>query len=297
MNLILVLNRDAGTLRDVDADKAAEELAAIFRERGHEIAVELHAGGGAVEAVRRACREARADALIVGGGDGTVSAAAAAAAECGATLGILPLGTMNLFARSLGIPLEMKAAATALASARPACVDIGEVNGRFFVHHVALGLHAEVVRTRDRMTFDSRLGKIRASFRAWWMVVREPPRLDAEIRVGARTFRRRTAAILVSNNPLGEGHLPYADDPSEGALGLYVVKSRRLPDLITLALRLAVGALSRTPQLDQWRAEEVEIVLPEARVKASVDGEAVSLETPIRCSSRKQGLSVLRPQE
>lgn len=295
MNLTLVLNRNAGTLRGVDAEGAAEALAATFRDRGHSIAVEVHEGGQAVEAIRRICRAREADAIVVGGGDGTISAAAAAAAECGVALGVLPLGTMNLFARSLGIPIEMQAAAVALAEGRLASVDICEVNGRLFVHHVAIGLHAKLVRVRERMTYASRHGKVWASLQAWWMVVRAPPRLDAQIRADDWAFRRRTAAILVSNNPLGEGHLPYADDPRDGALGLYVARSRRLPDLVRLTARLAVGAIAADPHLEEWQASDVEIALAAPTVDASVDGEVVSLATPLLCRSRPRGLRVLRP--
>jgi diacylglycerol kinase family enzyme len=297
MKIILVLNRGAGTLRGVDPEIAAKEIAEIFRARGHEVVSEVRDGKDAVDAVRRACGDKGIDAVVVGGGDGSVSAAAAAAAECGTTLGILPLGTMNLFARSLGIPLDMHSAAEALADGAPDAVDIGEVNGRFFVHHIALGLHAKMVRTRERMTYASRFGKIAASVQAWWLVVRQPPRLDAEIRADKIILRRRTAGILVSNNPLGEGHLPYADDPSEGTLGLYVVTSRRVPDLIGLAIRVAVGVIAGNPYLEQRLAREVEVVLPQATVEASVDGEMVTLKTPIRCRSRRGGLSVIRPKE
>ncbi len=297
MNLVLILNRDAGALRGVDAGQAAEALAAIFRERGHAVATEVREGKDAVGAIERACRSGDADAIIAGGGDGTISAAAAAAAECGVALGVLPLGTMNLFARSLGMPLEMQAAAAALADGILAEVDICEVNDRLFVHHVAIGLHAKLVRARERMDYASRLGKMRASLQAWWMVVRRPPRLDATILADARSFRRRTAAILLSNNPLGEGHLPYADDPSEGALGLYVVRSRRLPDLVKLTALIAVGAIADNPHLEKWFAREIEIGLATTRVDASLDGEIVTLATPLSIRSRRGGLRVLRPTE
>ena len=128
------------------------------------------------------------------------------------------------------------------------------------------------------------------------MVVREPPRLDAEIRADARAFRRRTAAILVSNNALGEGHLPYADDPSDGALGLYVVRSRRAAGPGRSSPRaFAVGAIAGNPHLEQWLARDVEISLPSGTVDASVDGEMVSLKTPLHCCSRRGGLRVLKP--
>src|SRR6188768_2300081 len=138
MRLRIILNSDAGTLTGLDPEEAAASLAAIFRKHGHEAEAQALAGKAAIEAIEQACGEADLDAIVVCGGDGTISFAAAAAARSRKTLGILPLGTMNLFARSLGIPLEMTAAAVAVAGGEKVAVDIGEVNGRLFVHHVTL---------------------------------------------------------------------------------------------------------------------------------------------------------------
>jgi diacylglycerol kinase family enzyme len=202
---------------------------------------------------------------------------------------------MNLFARSLGVPLDMRAAAEALAPGATASVDIGEVNGRPFVHHVTLGLHPRMIRIRERLTYGSRLGKILATLQAWWVVVRQPPRLAVRIAVGADRLERRTAAILVTNNPLGEGHLPYADDLQQGELGLYLTTSRRWSDLVQLAARLAFGEIAGTPLLESRRAPSVEIAFDRVIANASVDGELVSLETPLGLRVRRRGLTVLRP--
>jgi diacylglycerol kinase family enzyme len=174
-------------------------------------------------------------------------------------------------------------------------VDICEVNGRLFVHHVTLGLHARMILLRKKLTYRSRLGKIGASIRAWWVAVREPPRLDARIRADTNELQIRTAAILVTNNPLGEGHLPYADDPRQGMLGLYVARSIRPRDLFMIAIRLALGRISRTPLLDSWTAREVDVTLPVPTADASIDGEIVPLEVPLRCRLHEGGLKVLRP--
>ena len=296
MRLTLILNRNAGTLRGLDPDAAAADLAEIFRAHGHEVAAEALECGEAIAAIERSCRESASDVLVVGGGDGTISAAAAVAAKTGKTLGILPLGTMNLFARSLGIPLDMKVAAEAIATGQKVAVDIGEVNGRYFVHHVTLGLHARMILLRARLDYGSRLGKIRASCQAWWVAVRNPPSLDARIRADAEEFQRRTAAILVTNNPLGEGHIPYADDPRQGMFGLYVAKSPRWHDLLNMAVRMALGSISANPLLDGWVAKEVDIALSTPTVNASVDGEIVLLDTPLRCRLHRGGLSVLKPR-
>jgi diacylglycerol kinase family enzyme len=297
MRLALILNREAGTLRGVDAEKAAGDIADIFRSHSHEVVVELLDGKGSVAAIARACGDGGCDAIVVGAGDGTVSFAAAAAAKDGRTLGILPLGTMNLFARSLGLPLEMRAAAEAIADGEVVPVDIGEVNGRYFVHHVTLGLHARMILLRARMTYASRLGKLWASAKAGWTAVRNPPTLDARIRADDRTFRRRTAAILVTNNPLGEGHLPYADDLRQGMLGLYVARSPHPLDLLRLAAGMILGKFSANQFLDDWVAQEVDIEVGSPTVSASVDGEIVSLQPPLRCRLHRGGLKVLRPRD
>ncbi len=295
MRLTLILNRNAGTLRDIDPDKAGEDIAEIFRARGYDVTVCVLEGKEAAAAIAGGAEDETVDVLVVGGGDGTISAAGAAAARARKTLGILPLGTMNLFARSLGIPLDMRAAAEAIADGEAVAVDIGEVNGRFFVHHVTLGLHARMILTRARLGYGSRLGKIRASCQAWWTAVRNPPNLKARIRFDGRQIERRTAAILVTNNPLGEGHIPYADDPRQGMLGLYVANSLRWSDLLSMAVRMLFGSFSANPLLDNWVAREVDITLPAPSVEASVDGEIVELATPLRCRVRRGGLTVLRP--
>jgi diacylglycerol kinase family enzyme len=296
MRLRLVLNRNAGTLRSGDPEAIAEELAGVFRAHGHEVRLDLLDGREAVAAVTRICEEKDCDVVVVGGGDGTISAAAAAAAKSGHTLGILPLGTMNLFARSLHIPLRPAEAAEALATAEKVDVDIGEVNGRYFTHHVTLGLHPRMIRMREKIDYASRLGKLWASTQAWWMVVRHPPRLDVSVTADGETFRRRTAAVLISNNPLGEGHLPYADDPRQGRLGIYIAKSRRWQDLTQLAAQMILGDIARNSLLERRQAREVGIAVAGQTVRASVDGEIVSLETPLTCTLHHGGLSVLRPR-
>ena len=295
MNITLVLNSNAGRLRGVDPEQAAEAAAAVFRARGHAVKTEILAGHDAVAAIARVCRDGGFDAIVVGGGDGTVSAAAAAAAESGTALGVLPLGTMNLFARSLGMPLELHAAVEAIAAGETMDVDIGEVNGRLFTHAVGLGLHPRMIRLRGRLRYGSWIGKILASMQAWLTAVRKPPLIEVQIRADGRSFERRTSALLISNNPLGEGHLPYADDLRQGKLGLYIATSRRWQDLVRLAARLTLGEIADNPFIESHLAEAIEIALSHSTVNASVDGEIVSFETPLRLNLRKSGLTVLRP--
>jgi diacylglycerol kinase family enzyme len=296
MKLKLILNRDAGTLRSLDADTTADELAGIFCARGHSVDCVLPGGGDFISAIRAACDERKWDAIVVGGGDGSVSAAAALAVEHGVILGILPLGTMNLFARALGIPLDVREAAESLATGVVADIDLGAVNGRLFTHHVALGVHPRMIRIRERLNYGTRWGKIRASILAWWTVIRQPPSLSISLHGEGIRLERRTSALLITNNPLGDGHLPYPDDLGQGVLGIYVARSRRWNDLLSLAARMALGEISRNPMLEQLEAREVEVGLATDLVNASVDGEIVSLHAPLRLGIRRQKLAVLKPR-
>jgi diacylglycerol kinase family enzyme len=156
-----------------------------------------------------------------------------------------------------------------------------------------------MVRIRDRMRYGSRWGKVRASAQAMWTALSRPPLLRAEITVGdGDRLCVATAALVVTNDPLGEGHLPYADDPQAGMLGLYVSRSRHWTDLMELTAQVLFGRINDNPLLERRLAEEVTIVLRRRRTdraRASIDGEIVVLASPIFARIRRGGLRVLVP--
>src|SRR5690348_14992332 len=128
----VLLNRSGGTLAADPglADRARDALAAP----GLDVNVELLPGGDC--AVRcRAIAERKDPLLIVGGGDGTISAAASALAGTDTLLGILPFGTLNHFARDLDIPTDLDEAAKLIAAGKDRRVDIGEMNDRVFINN------------------------------------------------------------------------------------------------------------------------------------------------------------------
>ncbi|HEX2257011.1 MAG TPA: diacylglycerol kinase family protein [Afifellaceae bacterium] len=296
MKLTLVVNCTAGTLRGLDAEEIAGELAGIFERGGHEVRVTLTEGSGCIATLESVFAASDGEAVVVGGGDGTISAAAALAARHDVALGIIPLGTMNLFARSLGVPLEMYDAAEALAAGEVGRVDIGEANGRYFVHHVTVGLHAQMIEMRERLAYNSRIGKVLANLQAFLSAVQRPRFMRAIVTVDNAIFRRRTAAILVATNPLGEGHLPYADDPRQGRLAVYISRSDTTVDLLELAAEVTLGDINGNPLLESHEGERVTIALPRRRrVRASLDGEIVALHTPLEARIRPGGLKVIRP--
>lgn len=296
MKIAIVLNSDAGTLRNADAGKVAARISDIFRDAGHEVETTLASGGEAVAAIRRIAAAGTAEVVVAGGGDGTISAAAAACAGGETALGVLPLGTMNLFARSLHIPLSADKAAEALAQGAIRRVDVARVNGRTFIHALSVGFHATLVEEREKTpTYRSRFEKMAGSVRSWWLVIRAPRRLSLSIRTDHKTMERDTIGLVVSNNVLGAGHLPYADRLDAGVLGLYVTTARTPTEIARVTAEAAVGLVSMSPLIEHLTSHAVDIAFPRRHMKATVDGELVRLSRPITVESVPGALKVLAP--
>jgi diacylglycerol kinase family enzyme len=295
MKAILVLNRDAGTLKSLDAAQTADDIAEIFRARGHTIDVELAGGSDVVATIRRACATSGVEAVVVGGGDGTVSAAAAAAAESGVALGVLPLGTMNFFARSLEIPLELTAAAEALADGVIADADIATINGRVFTHSIALGLHPAMVEEREKLDYGSRYGKMIGSLRAWFRVARHPRRFRVRIAIDDGSIDRRTAGVVVSNNRFGEGHGPYADSLNEGIIVVHVTSASSWLQLARVTASVGLGTAAGHPLVEAFDTRTAEIATGKRPVRTTIDGELTALPGPLKIEILPGGLRVLRP--
>src|SRR6185503_11351427 len=121
------------------------------------------------------------DVVVAGGGDGTVSTAAGALAGTGVPLGVLPLGTLNHFAKDLGIPLDLGDAARVIVAGWTQTVDVGEVNGRLFVNNASVGMYARLIAERAAMQRIGR-GKWVAHGLATLRVFRRYQRLRVEVR-------------------------------------------------------------------------------------------------------------------
>jgi len=134
MKLKAVFNRDGGTFKTTDMDAYCARAQDVFRAAGHDISVSVVAGRDVMARLEQAAREDGLDGLIAGGGDGTISAAAGIAWRAGIPLGVVPAGTMNLFARSLKLPLDIDLVLDTLAASKVEAVDIATVNDRPFVH-------------------------------------------------------------------------------------------------------------------------------------------------------------------
>lgn len=297
MRFQVILNRDGGTLRTRDVERFAAGARRTLEGLGHAVSVTTVAGDGLEKALAVAAA-GPAEVVMVGGGDGTVSAAAAQLAHTDKALAVLPAGTMNLFARSLGIPLDLDAAVAALGAGAIEAVDVAAADDRIFVHQFSVGLHAKLIRLREKKSFGSRLGKMRASVAAGLSTFFRPPRLEAELVVDGGAFTVRTAGIGITNNLIGEGYrLPYAARPDGGVLGVYITQARRRRDLARFLFGILLGRWRRNEHVEIHEARQVTLRLlaHHRRFGCAIDGELAPLARETRLAILPGALKVLRP--
>jgi len=299
MRVHTILNRDGGTLRTQDLDLLSSLIRDEFTLHGHEIEVEEVSGADVGDAIKRNAGRSDLDVLLVGGGDGTVSGAAGAVAGGGIALGMLPAGTMNLFARSLHIPQSLDEAVRSLATGRIVEVDIASVNGNYFVHQFAVGVHARMVRTREKLDYGSRLGKMWASVKAVGAAVRALPVVDLTVEIDGRQEKVRTPAVAISNNIYGDGHLPYADDPQGGHLGVYLMRSTDRAAVLKLTVDMMRGAWKASQDLSVSQADVIRLRYHgrKRRDRSVMDGELHDLAEVSEVRIHPRGLRVLVPDE
>ena len=297
MRTTIILNRDGGTIRGMDArdfgDMAAERLAST----GDGSQVRLVGGGDLVDALKDAAEDANTGIIVAGGGDGTISAAAAACFRSGKTLGVLPLGTMNLFARGLGLPLDPAAALEAIAEADVLPLDIATANGRPFVHQFSVGLHARLVRQRNRLDTSTRMRKIASTLKSLGRVMLDPPRFRVDVDAGSGRQQETVSAISVSNNLFGETPLAYAPVLDGGVLGIYRSRALGPGTVLRMTLNAALGNLQNDPDMAVGSSQKVTLRFSGNRAgsKAAIDGEIIPLESEIECICHSGALRVLVP--
>ena len=295
MRCIIILNEKAGTA----AKASPEAVRTACAEVG--LTAEVSAlPAGRIERALRDAVAARPDAVVIGGGDGTVRCAAAALADTGLALGVLPLGTLNHFAKDLRIPADLKAAVAVLAGGAIRDVDVGEVNGQVFVNNCSLGAYAEAVRRRDALRAERPQGKWVAMWRASFATWRHLRRLRLRISVAGRAPQFvRTPIVFIGNNRyaghlLGSSLRPRLD---EGRLWIYTVRAHRHFALVRLLLGALVGRVDRTEGLATESAEEFTIESERGPVPVATDGEVLELPGALRFRIRPGALRVLAPPE
>lgn len=292
--VLVCVNRSSGSA--APSDKEPEEIQAAFAAAGLVARVELLPGGDIIERAKRAVDEG-ADLLVVGGGDGSISGAAGVLAGTKTRLGILALGTLNHFARDLGIPTDLTEAAKLIATGEARSIDIAEVNGRVFVNNSAIGLYPLMVLDRElqqkRLGRSKRLAMLVASART--LVRFNHYRLT--LTVNDEQARIDTPLLFVGNNDyrIDLGAPGHRESLEDGRLSVFVMRKRTRRGLIAASIRALFDRARPDDMVSLENVERLQVGSRRSHLVISVDGEVESVNVPLDYRVRKGALRVIAP--
>jgi diacylglycerol kinase family enzyme len=291
----IVFNSSSGTA--ASASLRPEQLIERFAALGHTVSVDADSSKPFAERMQTA-RAGAAPILVAAGGDGTVTALAEVAIQAGKTLAVLPLGTANLLARDLAIPLDLDSWFASYDAMVPRRIDVGEVNGRIFLHKVVIGVVPGIAAAREQLRGRTDLGAKLGFLAHFVQRLSRVRRFAAEITPGkGEPHIERVQSIAVANNDYAEGPGKVFSRTrlDEGTLSLYLLRHLSPGD----ALRLGLGML-----LGSWRGDQVleiesvrSLVIRTHRrgVRVMLDGEIEMLQGPLSFRSLPLALKVLAP--
>jgi diacylglycerol kinase family enzyme len=299
--VVALMNGGAGAFSHALAADVEAALSAAFARHDVMADISFVDGEGLRDAVERALGQAKRgeiDAIVVGGGDGSIRTAAGVLGGSGVPLGVLPLGTLNHFAKDLGIPLQVEEAAATVASGHTRTVDLAEVNGETFINNSSIGIYPYMVIDRERRRARHKIAKWMAMLPAFFRMLRHFPR--RRLRISAEGFARpyRTPCLFVGNNEYGMELFTFGRRQrlDTGELWFYVVKPRNPLEFFWMVCRLCFGRMDQARDLDTFQLAEAEISAKTSRLPVALDGEVRIMHTPLHYRSRPRALRIIVPE-
>lgn len=298
---LLLFNRaSGGNDRGLDASEVCELVEVAFRDAGHDITSRIVEPDALDTTLKQAVAEAP-DGIIIAGGDGTVSAAARHLRGTPIAMGIVPMGTFNLAARDLGVPLEMEEAAHFLAHAQPMSVDVLDVSGHACLCTTILGFYPEFAKTFEKRDHGGR----------WW---RKTFKLLTSLR---RTFSEARSLKLVWKQDNGEGRartkfssfvpgrykaatgiIPVRTDFRSGTMTAYIGHQRSAAAAMHGMLDYIFGRQEKNDELTIFKTARIEIAASGRRhATVMIDGEILRMSFPLVLTIQPAHLNVLTSAE
>lgn len=278
-------------LRSGTAEAAREALEASGAFDLHQVEPD------AIDSTIRDLVKSGARRILVAGGDGTIATAAAALLGTDTELAILPGGTLNHFARDLGISTVAAEAVELAANPGTRQVDVGVVNGRVFLNTSSVGGYVRFVHTREKLEqhFGYRLSSMISAVR----IATTLRRMGVEIEVEGRSRIFRTPLVFIG---VGERELEFpvlGGRVKDGRRGLHimVVKGRsrlRMLGIGAVAILRGLKAVSRSGHFEDVIVDRATITM-RGQGWVALDGEIARVGTPLEYELRRGALSVVCP--
>ena len=290
----IIFNPNAGTALTTGVTTAS--LSDLFTKAGHNFDIDDDDDEPLEGRIRRAL-EGPAEIIVAGGGDGTVLAVAEALLGTDKLLAILPLGTLNGLARDLQLPLDVPTAIQQLGELEPRAIDVGEVNGRTFLHNVIIGLVPGIGVGREKVRGTGIAGKIKFTLFMLRRLARAR-RIALALQVNGETIRvERMHSLVVVNNSYDQwfGRFMARRRLDRGRLTAYLIRNLRIWDAIRLAFEMLAGTWGADRVIAYEKVQQLTVMSKKSRLSVSMDGDVLTLDTPLNFAVRPKSLTVLAP--
>lgn len=251
--------------------------------------------------IKQTVAQARAngDVVVAAGGDGTINTVAGACHRAGATMGIIPLGTFNYFARENNIPVEVDGAIKVLLTGQAKTVAAGMVNDRLFLVNASFGLYTTVIRNREQVK--KRFGRYRivALASALWCLLRGRATFGVDIESHGKILHRDTSMVFVGNNKFQLESLGLATAETEGPDTISMVLLKPVTRLQTarLLLRGLLRDMRSEERLEEFSASHITVQTTRKHIACVMDGEIVNVQAPLEFSAVPDALQLLCPAD
>jgi len=285
--MIVILNAHAGTAGK--SRNLQSRITELFGAAGLNAEI-ISVGRKEMSAAAKRAVAENHETIVAAGGDGTVNTVAAEVAGTEKILGVLPVGTLNHFAKDLHLPLDLEGAVRTIVERNIASVDVGEVNGRVFVNNSSLGIYPHIVHRRAVEQMRLRIGKRPAYVWATMHAFRRFPFLDLRLEVEGKT-----PFLFVGNNEyeMTGFRIGARRRLDAGKLGLYLTHRVGRWGMIRVALRALLGHLNQEKDFEAYLVYEAFVEAPRHLILVATDGEVKWMESPLHYRSRRSDLRVI----
>ena len=284
-NTAVILNPSAG---NEQARHWQERIESIVH--GCPVRVTLHSAEA--EALARHAAEEGFGKIVAAGGDGTVNEVVNGIVGSSAALGLLPIGTVNVFAMELGLPLRnLKLCWDIIQGDNVRLVDLPSANGRFFVQLAGVGLDAQVVKETS-LAFKRSFGPLSYLISAAQIAARQPPKLFIE---SESTSVDEASFVLIGNGRLYGGPFPFFKHAviDDGLFDVVLFKRLGYLEIIKYLQNVVFSSDIRAPDIEYFQTEHLRVTSAQD-VPLELDGELAG-SCPIDFRIQKKGLRVLTP--
>ncbi len=291
----VILNARSGPQRSKEACQGLEK---VFRQAGRSFHISV-VTGEKIEKVLEEKAASDCEVLVAAGGDGTICGVAEAARRSGKTLGVVPLGTFNYFARNLGIPLEVEEAARVVVEGKMVRAPLLDLDGRLILNNTSIGIHPAILMKRRQLYRRWGRSQVTAYLSVMMTAFRPAPRLRVRLETDDGELVRETPLVLICSNAfqIENFALEGKECLEEGKFALYVARHSGRATIVKLALRTILHRLRAGIDYEVICATDVTIeTLRRRRMRAAVDGELEKLNSPMRFRVADP-VCVLVPQE